>query len=96
MKIQIIVMALTLSISFLSIHMHELEAQNATNNASNIAPNLTESANETLSGFGQSLSAFIKGMNISIQSENSSIIETGKNASDTVPEMLNNTWKASN
>ena len=65
-------------------------------NVSSAAGNLTVSANETLAEFGQQLSNFVKDLNKTVQSGNSSPIQLGQNASDIGIQLQNDTADASN
>lgn len=106
MKKQIVVLGISLSILFLSISIHNLAAQNVTTNASNPAGNLSASnlsnatgnltvfANQTLDELGQKLITAFKDINMTLQSENSSLGQLEQNASDLGADMLNKTEEA--
>ena len=73
MKNVMIVFAITLSIMFFSISIHNLAAQNVTTNASNVTGNLTGFANQ-LTELSQKLSFAINEKNRTTETENSSLI----------------------
>ncbi len=99
MKNVIIVFAITLSIMFFSISIHNLAAQNVTTNASNVTGNLTASnVTGNLTGFAnqltelsQKLSFAINETNRTTETENSSLNQSVNNSSNLEVKMLNKT-----